>query len=718
MRRILASLIFVLLSAVSVWATQITVSSSTVNGYQYSDAAPTVRIYVSQGFLSSTGEWVPPSVVGGTNFFRTISCTANTSTHVLSIPSFILPSTVDASPNVGRYTLVLFTGSTKRETIYSNFRMPTSYGVTITVAQWVTDNQVAPSPPRPGFPDTQQVQTMINAAPASALASDVIAGRSKLSVAAADSLNPIAAGTNDGRFNKLESDGDLVSTGTVTVGADSDASGTDGVILQTRGTTRFTVNNNGTLTASTKTLTLGDSTATDSSRIALTSQSTDVFSIQGGTSNFTNGAACGTTNYKDNTLFMGYNSAANGTKINSGLVNYGWAQESKFCSGSNFVSEVFWTWTDPTNLISVRPFGFSTVHSNGDVGFTMQGDINFFRQIANGGGQSALWHENGGIDLSFLSTGGISFQNNQPSTGGIRWRNAAGNNTIAPIYVDNSDDTIILSSTNNVRSSARFTIGGVDTGDVRSSSETDTYIELPGSNILRFVAGGAIKGHFDTTGLVMNSALTFDADNTYDFGKTGGSNFRPRDAFIGRNLEVANQIQSTVTTGTAPLVVASTTNVPNLNASSLSGATFSAPGAIGGGTPSTGAFTTLTSTGGALNGTVGAGTPAAGTFTTAAASTSLTVGGGTAITKILKGSVTIDPASINATTVSSQTFTLTGAATGDSLVLNPSSAGLTAGMLVSQVFVSAANTITVVFYNTTGSPIDLASASWTYSIIR
>ena len=53
-------------------------------------------------------------------------------------------------------------------------------------------------------------------------------------------------------------------------------------------------------------------------------------------------------------------------------------------------------------------------------------------------------------------------------------------------------------------------------------------------------------------------------------------------------------IQSTQTTGTAPFTVASTTNVPNLNASSLGGATFAAPGAIGGTTPAAGTFTTLT----------------------------------------------------------------------------------------------------------------------------
>ncbi len=62
-------------------------------------------------------------------------------------------------------------------------------------------------------------------------------------------------------------------------------------------------------------------------------------------------------------------------------------------------------------------------------------------------------------------------------------------------------------------------------------------------------------------------------------------------------IGASGQITSTVSTGTAPLVIASTTVVANLNAATLNGATFSAPGAIGGGTPGTGAFTTITATG-------------------------------------------------------------------------------------------------------------------------
>lgn len=62
-------------------------------------------------------------------------------------------------------------------------------------------------------------------------------------------------------------------------------------------------------------------------------------------------------------------------------------------------------------------------------------------------------------------------------------------------------------------------------------------------------------------------------------------------------LSVTDQITSTLATGTAPLIVASTTNVANLNASSLNGATFAAPGTIGSTTPSAATFTNIVATG-------------------------------------------------------------------------------------------------------------------------
>jgi hypothetical protein len=83
-------------------------------------------------------------------------------------------------------------------------------------------------------------------------------------------------------------------------------------------------------------------------------------------------------------------------------------------------------------------------------------------------------------------------------------------------------------------------------------------------------------------------------------------------------LNVSGVITSTQTTGTAPFVVASTTNVANLNASSLSGATFASPGAIGATTPASGAFTTLNA-----NSTITATTSNAFTARSGASGTSM-----------------------------------------------------------------------------------------------
>jgi len=96
---------------------------------------------------------------------------------------------------------------------------------------------------------------------------------------------------------------------------------------------------------------------------------------------------------------------------------------------------------------------------------------------------------------------------------------------------------------------------------------------------------------------------------------------------------------------------------------------------------------------------------------------SLKTGGGTSITKIVKGTVAIDPASIAGYTISDLTFTLTGAVVGDALLLNPPS-GINVGLEVLEYYVSAADQITIRFRNATADAIDQASGNWTYCLIR
>ncbi len=63
---------------------------------------------------------------------------------------------------------------------------------------------------------------------------------------------------------------------------------------------------------------------------------------------------------------------------------------------------------------------------------------------------------------------------------------------------------------------------------------------------------------------------------------------------ISGTATFSGQIDSTVITGTAPFIVASTTKVDNLNADKLDGADWAAPAVIGLGTPAAATFTDLT----------------------------------------------------------------------------------------------------------------------------
>lgn len=106
------------------------------------------------------------------------------------------------------------------------------------------------------------------------------------------------------------------------------------------------------------------------------------------------------------------------------------------------------------------------------------------------------------------------------------------------------------------------------------------------------------------------------------------------------------------------------------------------------------------------------------TGTTVTASTSATIGGGTAITKVIRGTVAVDPASLNDTTTADTSITITGAAVGDTVIMNPPTAGLTAGLLICGAWVSATDTVKVRIRNESGGTIDEASGTWSYCLIR
>lgn len=86
----------------------------------------------------------------------------------------------------------------------------------------------------------------------------------------------------------------------------------------------------------------------------------------------------------------------------------------------------------------------------------------------------------------------------------------------------------------------------------------------------------------------------------------------------------------------------------------------------------------------------------------------LEIGAGTKIAKHLSATKTWDPSNVAAAAQTTTTVTVTGAAVGDTVALGFSN-DLQALMLTG--YVSAANTVTVVLYNGTAAPVDLASGT-------
>ena len=104
---------------------------------------------------------------------------------------------------------------------------------------------------------------------------------------------------------------------------------------------------------------------------------------------------------------------------------------------------------------------------------------------------------------------------------------------------------------------------------------------------------------------------------------------------------------------------------------------------------------------------------------TVASSSTTTIGAtGTAIAKIIKGTVTIDPASLGPSVVGEETVTLTGAVVGDVVMLRPPTAGVDASIIIADARVTAVNEIKFRMFNPTVGSINVASGTWLYMLIR
>jgi hypothetical protein len=186
----------------------------------------------------------------------------------------------------------------------------------------------------------------------------------------------------------------------------------------------------------------------------------------------------------------------------------------------------------------------------------------------------------------------------------------------------------------------RSTDGKVWANSAQAASQNGTFIM-------------AVNGTFVAPVANNNGAVYVSSDSGVTWTNTGNTNF--------------------TVYPTQPLVAFMTGM--SINATTLTGCTWGAPCLIGNVTPSSGAFTTLTGT-------------------------TLAVGSGTTMNKYLEGSSgSLAFGTVTQDTTASQTFTLTGAVTSNSVAHCSPTAAMPTGTTLAYSYVSAANTVTVAVMN-------------------
>lgn len=183
-----------------------------------------------------------------------------------------------------------------------------------------------------------------------------------------------------------------------------------------------------------------------------------------------------------------------------------------------------------------------------------------------------------------------------------------GRPTSGGIFLSSAAYRFVL--TNATGSITYFTIDGITASNVTLLSSNNVW---SGTNTWQ--AASTFNGSVAfTVGFTSSGPSVLNGGGTINGSWLGSPSFSGTPTFAAGFLATtgsfSGQITNTVATGTPPFVIASTTAVPNLNASLLLGCTWAVPCTIGSTTPNTGAFTTLSA---ATSFTLAGGTAQTGT---------------------------------------------------------------------------------------------------------
>jgi hypothetical protein len=109
--------------------TDILIGSHSRNNWQRPGTTATLRIWFSGEFRDSNGVIIDPGN-GTSSFYKIVPCTVNSTTHVITVPAFTLPSTLDGFPSsVQSFGRLYDASSAAREFIWSGWslsNLPTS----------------------------------------------------------------------------------------------------------------------------------------------------------------------------------------------------------------------------------------------------------------------------------------------------------------------------------------------------------------------------------------------------------------------------------------------------------------------------------------------------------------------------------------------------------------------------------------------------------------
>lgn len=159
LKYLVLSVLLLLLSFVSTFATQVTVSASTLSNWRYGTANVALRVYASDNFVASTGATVMGSPVGSGGFYKIIGCTVNSG--VVTIPAFTIDSTTDGSDKTHvSYTFIFYEGNTRRDIYYkAGLRIPPATPTTF--GSIILYNSTIPLPPETTTYTTGQINTLL-----------------------------------------------------------------------------------------------------------------------------------------------------------------------------------------------------------------------------------------------------------------------------------------------------------------------------------------------------------------------------------------------------------------------------------------------------------------------------------------------------------------------------------------------------------------------------